>query len=164
MTQSLGGALTGLYNACQTVYAAAKGSDGNPVLVAFGNPGQYQPNAIVAVGWAVRAPIARPTMGPSRSRNTAAEIDVVVSVYVPGGEEAAPVAVAQAFDLQALLEAYFRVQGNETLGGGCRDSYVSNAQLAQSIAYQANDDPEIQPVPTGRIATNTLTVAVEIRY
>lgn len=164
MTQSIAATLTGLVDACRTAYAAATGPDGADVLVSLGEPGQYQPAAIVAVGMAVRMPIERPTMGTGRSREAVVEIDVVVSVYVPGGEEAQVTANAAALDLQSLLETYLRTGTNHTLGGACRDVYVARAELIPSLARQALDDPNMPAQITGRMADNVLTVAARVRY
>jgi hypothetical protein len=134
------------------------------VLVTPGAPGQFQPAAIVAVGWEVRTPITRPTMGTTRSRDQVAEIDVLMSVWVPGDETAQPVANASVYALLRLLETYLRTSPNEALGGNCRDSYVSNAVLQPDITYEATDDPDQEPVPTGRVASLTVTVTANIRY
>lgn len=164
MTQSIDGTLSALFAACQSAYGATNGPDGAKVLVALGEPGQYQPAAIVAVGMAVRMPISRPTMGTGRSREIAAEIDVVASVFVAGGEEAQVTANLAALGLQSQLETYLRTGTNNTLGGACRDAYVSRAELIPSLARQAVDDPAMPAQITGRIADNVLTVTAHVRY
>lgn len=164
MAQSIAGVLTNLHAACVALYATTLGSDGQPVLVSPGQPGQYQPHAILAVGMELRLPITRPTMGTGRSREQTAEIDVVASVYVAGGDEAQSTANAAALALQAQLETYLRTSPNETLSGACRDSYVSNARLEPAVAWQQLDGPNSTPVAAGRVATNTITVTALIRY
>ena len=161
---SIAGSVANLFAVCTTLYANTVGSDNLPVLVSMAQPGQYQPNAIVAVATEIRIPVTRPTMGPARSRNTDAEIDLTMSVYVPGGEEAQPVAIAAALDLQAQLETFLRTAPNETLSGACRDSWVSNGRVVPVTTYQKSDDPKGAPVPIGRVAQNTVTVSVAIRY
>jgi hypothetical protein len=164
MTQSLGATIDNLYAACVTLYASTTGSDGQPVLVSLGNPGQYQPNAIVAIATEIRSPITQPTMGTPRSRATVAEIDVVMSVFVPGGEDEQIVAFDAAFALQAQLETFLRTSPNERLSGACRNSFVSGSRCVPVTTYQKSDDPNRDPVPIGRVAQNTVTVSVEIRY
>jgi hypothetical protein len=164
MAQSVAGTIVALTDACVSIYADVVGPDEQAVLVSPGAPGQYQPAAIVAVGWEVRTPITRPTMGAGRSRDTQAEIDVLMSVWVPGDETAQPVANTAVYALLALLETYLRTSPNEVLGGACRDSYVSNAVLQPDITYEATDDPSDEPVPTGRVASLTVTVTTIIRY
>lgn len=164
MTQSIAGAVVNLHAACVALYAGTTGTDNQPVLVTLGQPGQYQAYAIVAVGMDLRLPVTRPTMGTGRSREQEAEIDVLASVYVPGGEEAQATAIAAALDLQEQLETWLRTSPNESLSGACRDSWVSNARIEPAIAWQQFDDPQTPPVAIGRVATNTITVTARIRY
>lgn len=165
MVQSIQGTLTALHAVCRdTIFANQTGADGAKVLVSMGDPGQYQAATIVAVGVDIRLPITRPTAGTGRSREQAAEIDVVISVYVPGGEEAQATANNAALTLQGLLETHFRTKPNEELGGACREAFPSNAHLVPSVAFQTFDDPQVAPVVTGRIAENTVTVTAHIRY
>jgi hypothetical protein len=160
MAQSVKGTIDGLFTAMTTLLAAQTGVSGDPVLVSYGMPGDYQPGAIVAIAMDVRQPKTRPTMGTGRSRETAAEIDVVVSVYVGGGDEVQQTATDKCVDLCDLIEAYSRTAGNETLGGACRDSWVSNISgPTPSAAF----DPTSGAV-MGRIAEATVTYTAFIRY
>lgn len=164
MSQSIAGTVTALHAACRdVVFAATTGADGAKALVSLGKPGTYQPAIIVAVGTEVRTPITRPTMGAGRSREQAAEIDVVLSVYAPGDESAQATANAAAFDLQSALETYLRTGDNHTLGGACRDAWVSGARLTPLVAYDALTEGS-EPAPSGRIAEATVTVTAHVRY
>jgi hypothetical protein len=164
MVQSIGSVVTNLIAACTTLYASTKGTDDFPVLISFGPPGKYQPNVIVAVGMDIRMPIARPTISTNRSREMASEIDIVFSVFVPGDEDSMPIATAAAFSLFSQLETYLRVSPNEGLGGACRDSWLSIASLVPRVAYQSNTDPNVPPVPVGRVVSLTATLTALIRY
>lgn len=165
MPQSVQDTVANLFTTCRdTVYASVTGADGESVLVSLGDPGQYQPATIVAVGMDVRLPIARPTAGTGRSREITAEIDVIISVYVPGGAEAQALAIGAALTLQGLLETHLRTSPNETLSGACRDAWVSAAQVRNSVAYSRQDDPAVPAVATGRVSDNTVTVTAAIRY
>lgn len=165
MAQSLPGAVAALFAACRdTVYTGVTGSDTLPVLVVRARPGQYQPAAIVAVASEVRAPITRPTAGTGRSRDTTAEVDVIMSVYVGGDEDAQATADAAAWDLLSRLEAYLRANPNQSLGGTCYDSWVAGSTLVPELAWQTFDQPNMPPVIVGRIAELTATVAIRIRY
>ncbi|MGZ6788379.1 MAG: hypothetical protein ACXVGQ_00345 [Mycobacteriaceae bacterium] len=165
MAQSIGGVVDALFTACQGLYANTVGSDNVPALVCVAKPGQFQPNTIIAVGWAVRQPqILRPTMGPGRSREVAAEIDVVMSYFAPGDESAQITALDGVHALQAQLDTYLRTGTNNVLGGACRDAYVSAASVVPDIVYQGFDDPNVAPAPSGRVADNTVTVTAFIRY
>jgi len=159
VSQSLKATRAGLLAACRTIYAASVDSSGAPVAVTDGPPGSLQPQIIVAVGMATRQPITRPTMGTGRSRDTEAQIDVIVSVFVPGAEVAQTTANDACDDLTDLLQAYFRVSGNESLGGGCRDAWVSNIEGPR---------PDVIPNESGgvagRVAESVVTVTARIRY
>lgn len=160
MPQSLRGVKDALFDACTTLYAASVDANGAPALVTFGPPGSNQPNAIVAVAMATRQPITRPTIGPNRSREKTAEIDVVFSIYVPGGETRQQVADDACNDLTDLLESYFRTSPNETLSGTCREAWVSSI---------TGPDPTVATNPatgvvTGRISEATATITAAIRY
>lgn len=164
MPQSVDGFVTALKAACDTIYSNTKDELDAPTQVVVSQPGQYQANYIVAVATAIRQQIIRPTMGSNRSRESMVEVDVVISIYVPGDETVQATANSRALSMQGQLETYLRTAPNETLGGACRDSYVSGASLQPDIAFQALDDPNVAPAPTGRIAENTVTVTAFIRY
>lgn len=160
MTQSVKASRAGLFTVCKTIFASSVDAYGAPVLVTYGPPGVNQPNNIVAVGMATRQPITRPTMGTNRSRDTHADIDIVISAYAPGDESVQQAACESCDDMAAQIEAYFRVQGNETLGGGCRDAWVSNIDgPTPAVAVH----PESNAI-TGRVAQSTVTVTAAIRY
>lgn len=162
MPQSLVGVLDGLYAACQTVYASTVAGDGSPVFVSLGDPGQYQPLAIVAVMDAAPSQnVTRPTLGTNRSRELAADISVMFSVYTPGGNEAHKTSLDLVATLIRQLEAYFQVSPNERMSDACRDSWVSGISgPTGSIVY----DPNQTTVPTGRVVEATATVTALIRY
>lgn len=160
MTQSIKATRANLFAACRdTIFTAQVDGNGKPVLVCYGRPGSYQANYIVAV-MNTRQPITRPTMGTSRSREKEAQIDVVVSVYVPGTEVAQQTASEACDDLVELLDAYFRTSPNETLGGACREAWVSNID---GPVPDVATNPETKAV-TGRIAESIVTVTARVRY
>ena len=124
MAQSIAGVLDGLYTSFATIYAGQLGTDGSPVLVSFGDPGQYQPSAIVAI-MDTTTQISRPTLGTNRSREMAAEVSIIISVYTEGGEEVQQTSTDKAFGLLTVLESNLRTSPNERLGGASRDAWVS---------------------------------------
>lgn len=163
MTQSIQAVRAGLFVVCKTLIFADE-TDGNnkPVHVSYGPPGTHQPHYIVGVAMEVRQPITTPTMSPRRSRERKAEIDSIISCYVPGTDKGqAQQAAADACDrLVGLFEDYFRTDPNQTLGGACRNSWVSHVDGPRL-------DLAVNPksgAPTGRIAEATVTVTAEIRY
>lgn len=159
MAQSIKAARQGLLAACQSIYNGQTGLDGSPVLVTLGPPGTNAPSAVVIVAAETRQPVDRPTAGTGRSREKEAEFDVVINVWTGGTETAQQAAIEKADDLSEMLEAYFRTQGQETLGGGCREAWVSG------IAGPTPDltiDPASGAV-SGRQAESVVTVTARIR-
>ena len=158
MVQSIAGVLDGLYASFGTIFAGSVGTDKSPVLVSFGDPGQYQPSAIVAIMDTTTA-ISRPTMGTNRSREMAADVTVVISVYTPGDESAQQVSTDCAFGLLTVLESSLRTSPNERLGGSGRDAWVSKADPIATVAT----DPA-SGAPTGRVTEIHVVVTAVIRY
>lgn len=159
MAQSIKATRQGLLAACQSIYTGQTGLDGAPVLVALGPVGTYAPSALVVIATDTQQPVARPTAGTGRSREKEATFQVVINVWTGGTETEQQAAVEKVDDLSELLEAYFRVQGQETLGGGCREAWVSN------IVGPTPDltvDPASGAV-TGRQAESVITVTARIR-
>jgi hypothetical protein len=159
MAQSIAGVLDGLFSVLETVFASSMGTDNTPVLVCLGPAGQYQPSGIVGIG-ETRALVGRPTMGPNRSREMAAETDLTISVYTPGDQAAQKTSTDCAFGLLATLEQYLRTAPNETLGGADYDAWVSAVpKLEFLVAY----DPKSNAA-AGRVTDITTTVTTKIRY
>jgi hypothetical protein len=151
MAQSVAAVWANLTTACQTLFPS-------PALVTFGDPGNYQPDAIVAI-MGGKMPVTRPTGGPNRSRDKVCEVTIVISVYVPGSDQASQVtAFANAQAMSDQLEAYFRVQGNETLFGACRDAFVSDTSWAPTNVRDADSGNQ-----TGSTADITAIVTAYVR-
>lgn len=140
--------------------------DGEPdTLVTLGDPGNYQPDLLISV-MGVVGPVTRPTMrGVStakRTRDKQILVEVLISAYAPGGPEAQAVANDAAWGAAELLEDYFRVSPNETLGGACYDAFVAQHDLQPGIAWEDVDGADA-PVAAGRVAVVTTTVQISIR-
>jgi hypothetical protein len=158
MTQSIAGVYDAMFSSFTTLYANSIGTDGAPVLVTFGPPGQYEPSAIVAIQKAA-GQITRPTMGTNRSREMAADIDIWISVFTSGDETAQQVSTDCAFDLLTLLEQNLRTAPNERFGGVCRDATISGADPEFTVAV----DPATGN-PAGRVTDIHATLSALIRY
>lgn len=157
MTQSIDDAIAALVTACQGIFSAPY--NGLTVYVCESEPDQYQPPLIVAVAMDVRQiPVQRPTMGTRRSRRVEAEIDVVISAYAAGGSAAT--ARTACNGLTNMLESYFRTSPNETLGGACREAWVS--AVAGPVGAKVTH-PKSGAV-TGRVASSVVTVTASIDY
>lgn len=162
MAQSIKAARQGLLTACQNIYTGQTGLDGAPVLVSLGAPGTNIPSAVVLVAIETRQPVTRPTAGTNRSREKEVEFDVSINVWIGGTEAAQQLTVEKVDDLSELLESYFRVGGNEVLGGGCREAWVS-AIAGPTPDLTAKPDDNGDPVVTGRMAESIVTVTARIR-
>lgn len=162
MAQSIKGCADGLIDAAAASVGAMEGPDGQPVLVCYGPPGQYQPGAILSVGTQGRLPNAQPTLGTNRSRERTAEFDCVISVYVAGGEEAQITASDFAWDIHDAFETYMRSDAGITLGNSCRVAWINGTTMTQFVAYTSADNG--QQVPQGRVCELTATVQASIRY
>ena len=158
MTQSIAGVLDAMLASFTTIYAGSVGTDSEPVLVSFGDPGQYQPSAIVAI-MDTTTQISRPTLGTNRSREMAAEVSVIISVYTPGDESAQQLSTDCAFGLLTVLEGSLRASPGERFGGASRDAWVSKADPVATVAT----DPE-SGAPTGRVTEIHAIVTALIRY
>lgn len=159
MSQSVAGARNALFASLPGIFAGVQDGRGAPVLVSYGKPGSYQSDYIVAL-MNTRRPITRPTMGTARTRHTDAEFDLIVSCYVPGAEVVQQIATDAHDSLVDLLEAYFRVNPNEKLGGACMEAWVSNVD---GPVPDTTADPGSKAI-TGRVAYSTVTVTARIRY
>lgn len=105
------------------------------------------------------ADLSKPTVGGSqRSREEEAKITCILSCYRTGDTEAAQIeANGQAWAMLKLLEEYLRTRGNETLGGVCREAWVSGYEAKD---YRLSDDNGYVP---GRACDLTVTVTAVTR-
>ncbi|MGX7679078.1 hypothetical protein ACSMXN_09270 [Jatrophihabitans sp. DSM 45814] len=153
--QSVPGVWDALYSALQTLFPA-------PAYVSAGDPGEYQPDLIIAM-MGITSPTTRPTMGTNRSREEIADLTLVISAYVAGGAEAQAPAIDAAYVAYGQLVAYLRATPNEKLGGSCYDSWVSFGSMVPSTSWE-HVEGLADPVPAGRIADLTCTVTAKVRY
>ena len=131
----------------------------SPTLVSYGAPGAYQPDEIVAVG-EQRFEVTRPTMGTNRSREEAVETDVTFSVFSSGGDTAQQVATERVYAMALALDEHFRTKPNETLGGACRDAWVTGGDLREA---KATPSPAAGSGVSGRVSELTVTVTTVAR-
>jgi hypothetical protein len=130
-----------------------------PVLVSYGPPGPRQPDVIIGVGNA-EVQIERPTASPSRPREEVFTLEVIFSVF-SGGDETVQQAVTElAFTLLGTFADFFKTRPNETLGGTCREAWVSSYVLEESAAFAP---PEDGGGVSGRVAEITSVLTVKSR-
>jgi hypothetical protein len=156
MAQSVSGSWDALFTALQGLFPDTAGW-----VVSPGDPGNYQPDKIVAM-MGVHVPVAQPTAGTNRSRDKRIEITVAISVYVHGGTEAQQPANQAAWAAADLIEAYFRTSPNEKLGGACYNAFVEVGDMTPSVSWERTDGMDV-PVAAGRIADIVLIVKAWIR-
>jgi hypothetical protein len=96
--------------------------------------------------------------GSQRSREEEAKITCILSCYRAGDNESAQLAANQdCWAMEGLLEVYLRTRGNETLGGVCREAWVSGYE-AKDYRLE-NDDGQVP----GRACDITVTVTAVTR-
>lgn len=116
-------------------------------------------NVDIAVVGDGTAELSKPTVGGSqRSREEEAKITCILSCYRSGDTEAAQLAANEAaWAMEKLLEEHLRTRGNETLGGVCREAWVSGYEARD---YRLSDDNGYVP---GRACDLTVTVTAVTR-
>lgn len=154
MTQSVMGVRQALYAACVGLYPETD------ALISYGDPGNYQPDAIVALGQ-TRTVVSTPTMAPVRTTEQTVETDVVISIYVHGGVDAQLPAEQRMQDYTDRLRNYFRTKPNDELGGACRTSRVTAQTFDQDVSWEEVDG--MDPVAAGRTAIGTITITSFVR-
>jgi hypothetical protein len=129
----------------------------SPVLVSYGPPGINQPDVIIGVGNA-EVQIERPVAATSRPREEIVTLNVVFSVFQAGDETVQQAVTELAFSLLGTFADYFKTKPNETLGGTCREAWVSSYDLEETVAT----DPKAGNV-TGRVAEVIAVLTVKTR-
>jgi hypothetical protein len=129
-----------------------------PVLASYGAPGIDQPDIIVGVGNA-ETEIERPAAATSRPREEVTTLTVIFSVFAGGDETVQELVTETAFAMLGTFADYFKTKPNETLGGACREAWVSSYTLDEAVATAPNDTTVI----TGRVAEITAVLTVKAR-
>lgn len=129
-----------------------------PVLVSYGAPGPNQPDVIIGVGNA-EVQIERPVAGTTRPREEVFTLTVVFSIFQGGGPEVQQTVTELAFAMLSTFGDYFKTKPNETLGGNCREAWVSSYDLDETVAVAPSNSNAI----TGRVAEITSVLTVKAR-
>lgn len=128
-----------------------------PVVVSYGLPGAHIPDEIIVVG-DQNVEVGRPTMGTARSREEVVETVVTVSIYRTGDETVQQVATERAWEVFDSLSQWFRTKPNETLGGACREAWVTSGALVESVVHEQGTEDGDDLYPMGRAADLTVVV------
>ena len=110
------------YTAVKELFAGAP--DTEHVYVVFGQPANYEPDDIVAFGRLTAGQDAA-TLGTNRSREETLTIDVTVSCFRGGAEDAEIFTADRAYELLRRIEHYARIE-DTTLGGIVRTCVLSS--------------------------------------
>lgn len=127
--------------------------------VSYGPPQSLADQMASVAGASVRH--ERPTAGgATRSREEVADIQVILSIAVPGDgeswDDAQQAATEGAYAMLDVLEDHFRDRTAATLGGACRDAIVSSHEL---VEYKTDADG----YAAGRIGEITATITCRTR-
>ena len=126
----------------------------SPTLVCWGPPTSYQPADIVSVGGQVVEFGAAP-MAPTRPREEIVQTAVTFSSFTASEQQ---VATARAFELYDVLADHFKTGPNETLGGSCREAFVSGLEVEEFVT-----SPAVGSGVMGRTTAITATVTTRTR-
>lgn len=155
MAQSLTGSWDQLLAVLVALFPAA--------VVTSGDPGEYTNDLIVTL-LELRAPISQPVSSPTRPREKVAEVDVLFSAFVAGGEEAQQPANQAAWVAADAFENHFRTKPNEELNGSCRSCFVTSVHLRPYIYWVTEDNAGVPvDVAAGRVCDITSTVTIHVR-
>ena len=125
-----------------------------PTLVCWGPPTSYQPADIVSVGGQVIEFGAAP-MATTRPREEIVQTAVTFSSFTASEQQAATV---RAFELYDVLADHFKTGPNETLGGACREAFVSGLEVEEFVTSAA-----VGSGVMGRTTAITATVTTRTR-
>ena len=126
----------------------------SPTLVCWGPPTSCQPADIVSVGGQVVEFGAAP-MAPTRPREEIVQTAVTFSSFTAGEQSTA---TARAFELYDVLADHFKTGPNETLGGACREAFVSGLEVEEFVT-----SPAVGGGVMGRTTAITATVTTRTR-
>ena len=126
----------------------------SPTLVCWGPPSTYQPSDIVSIGNQVISFGAAP-MATTRPREEIVETAVTVSSFAADSQQ---VATERAFELYDVLADHFKTGPNETLGGACREAFVSGFEVEEFVT-----SPAVGGGVMGRTTAITATVTTRTR-
>lgn len=102
----------------------AEGYETEHVYVVFGQPATYQPEDIVSFG-RLSVGQAAATMSTNRSREETLTLEVTVSCFMGGDEDAEFATAERAYELLRRIEHHVRMT-DTTLGGVVRQCFLTN--------------------------------------
>ncbi len=97
------------------------------VQVTLGVPWPQTAQDLIGVG-RVESQFESATMGPQRSRDETITVEVLISVFRPGGQEQEQITSERAYELLGAIERHLRVV-DPTVGGLVRSCLLSSHQM-----------------------------------
>lgn len=148
MTATVAGALR---SALPAVIAAA--IDDPAVQVGLGMPWPQTAQDLIAVG-GVESQLEPGPMGPQRSRDETLTVEVLISVFRPGGQDQEQVASDRAYELLGAIERHLRMV-DPTVGGLVRACLLTG--------HRMESDPFDDGTGMGRVVEVLATFAAQAR-
>ncbi|WP_115790037.1 hypothetical protein [Arthrobacter silvisoli] len=125
------------------------------VYVVFGTPASYEPDDIVSFG-RVTSGQAVATLTTNRSREETLTVEVRISCFVGGAEEAEIAASERCYELLRMIERHVRMT-DTTVGGTVRTCFLTS--------HESDGETPEELLEQGRVidVTATFTAAARVR-
>lgn len=141
------------YEATRDLFA--QDIDTEHVYVVFGQPSNYIPDDIVSFGRLTTGQETA-TLGTNRSREETLTVDVTISCFRAGTEDAEIAAAERAYDLLRRIEHYARME-DTTIGGTVRTCVLSSHESEGATPEELTEQGRVAEV----IATFTAKTRIQ---
>lgn len=133
----------------KTFYAAVKDLMANDydtehVYVVFGQPSTYQPEDIISFG-RLSVGQAAATMSTNRSREETITVEVTVSCFLGGDEDAEIATAERAYELLRRIERHVRMT-DTTLGGVVRECVLTSHESEGATPEELTEQGSVTEV------------------
>jgi hypothetical protein len=130
------------YTAVKTLMA--DGYDTEHVYVVFGQPATYQPEDIISFG-RLSVGQAAATMSTNRSREETITLEVTVSCFLGGDEDAEIATAERAYELLRRIEHHVRMT-DTTLGGVVRECALTSHESEGATPEELTEQGRVTEV------------------
>lgn len=122
----------------------ADGYDTEHVYVVFGQPATYQPEDIVSFG-RLSVGQAAATLSTNRSREETITVEVTVSCFLGGDEDAEIATAERAYELLRRIEHHVRMT-DTTLGGVVRECVLTSHESEGATPEELTEQGRVTEV------------------
>lgn len=122
----------------------AEGYDTEHVYVVFGQPATYQPEDIISFG-RLSVGQAAATMSTNRSREETITVEVTVSCFLGGDEDAEIATAERAYELLRRIERHVRMT-DTTLGGVVRECFLTSHESEGATPEELTEQGRVTEV------------------